>query len=98
MFFPIAFKPPVIASSLGNIPDVIRHRVTGWLADDAESLAGCIQEALSDPGAARAIGERAHRFVDQTANIDLVTEAHIRAYEAALGRRSARSHHRSDSI
>src|SRR2546425_1979368 len=86
IFFPIAFKTPVIASPLGNIPDVIQHRVTGWLADDAESLAGCIQEALSDPGAARAIGERAHRFVDQTANIDLVTEAHIRAYEAALGR------------
>ena len=65
---------------------MIQHRVTGWLADDTESLAGCIQEALGDPEAARAIGERAHRFVDQTANIDLVTEAHIRAYEAALGR------------
>ncbi len=86
IFFPIAFKIPVIASPLGNIPDVIQHRVTGWLADDADSLAGCIEEALGDPKATRAMGERAHQFVDETANIDIVTEAHIRAYEAALER------------
>ena len=86
IFFPIAFRTPVIASPLGNIPDVIQPRVTGWLADDLESVASCIEEALGDPEAARAIGERAHRFVDETANIGLVTDAHIRAYEAARGR------------
>jgi len=87
IFFPIAFKTPVIATPLGNIPEVIQHGVTGWLANDAESLVRCIKQALEDPTAAREIGERAHSFVNQTANLDLVTSAYLQVYEAALARR-----------
>jgi len=86
IYFPIAFKRPVIATPLGNIPDVIEHGVTGWLARDAQEVSECIETALADPQAARAVGERAHTFVDRTANIQLVADAYEQAYESAIAR------------
>jgi len=84
IYFAIAFKKPVVAPPLGNIPDVIQHGVTGWLASSPEQVWGCIEEARQDPTAARAMGERAHDFVARTANIEAIAASYIRAYEQAM--------------
>lgn len=84
LYFPIAFKRPVIATPLGNIPDVIEHRVTGWLVTDLEDLCAAIEDARRDPIATRAIGERAREFVDRTASIGQVADAYLSAYDRAV--------------
>ena len=81
MFFPIAFKRPVIAPPMGNIPDVIQHKVTGWLASTPEDIRGCIIEAKSDLEETKRIGSRAYDFVERTAGIDKIASSYIAVYE-----------------
>lgn len=81
IMFPIAFSKPVVASPLGNIPDVIQPGKTGWLAATAPELYRSILEANSSPEAALAMGRRAHEFVDETAGLDRVADAYLQIYE-----------------
>jgi glycosyltransferase involved in cell wall biosynthesis len=84
IYFPIAFKKPVIAPPLGNIPDVIQNRITGWLAKSPEEVWSCIKEAMADRQATSAIGARAYEFVEETANIDKIASQYIASYEQAI--------------
>jgi glycosyltransferase involved in cell wall biosynthesis len=84
IYFPIAFSKPVIAPPLGNIPDVIQHGITGWLAQGPGEVWSCIQEAMRDPVATRAIGVRAYEFVEKTANMDKIASQYIASYEQAM--------------
>lgn len=81
IMFPIAFSKPVVASPLGNIPDVIQPGKTGWLAATAPEIYRSIQQAKASPEAARAMGRRAHAFVDETAGLDRVADAYLQIYE-----------------
>jgi len=83
VLFPIAFKRPVIATPLGNIPDIIIHGQTGWLANSPYEILDCIKEVRHDPEKARSIGERAYDFVGRMASIDKVANAYVRAYKRA---------------
>jgi glycosyltransferase involved in cell wall biosynthesis len=51
---------PVVATSVGGIPDLIDSGVHGLLvpAGDSEALAGALAELLGDPGRARQMGVR----------------------------------------
>ncbi len=55
---------PVVATSVGGVPEVVRHGVTGWLVAprDVDALAGRILSALASPGESARVGEagRAH--------------------------------------
>jgi beta-1,4-mannosyltransferase len=84
IYFPIAFKKPVIAPPLGNIPDVIQNRITGWLAQSPEEIWSCIQEGMHDPQATREMGVRAYEFVEKTANMDKIASQYIASYERAI--------------
>jgi glycosyltransferase involved in cell wall biosynthesis len=55
----MAARTKVIASAVGGIPDVVRHRENGWLCNeqDPESLASAVLEALE--GTAGSVLERA---------------------------------------
>ena len=84
IYFPIAFGKPVIAPPLGNIPDVIQDRVTGWLASNPEEVWRCIQDAMANRQATVAMGVKAHQFVEDTANIDKIASHYIATYERAM--------------
>lgn len=49
----------VVASRVGGLPEIVEHRRTGLLIepDDPRALADAVIELLSDPEAARALGE-----------------------------------------
>jgi len=84
IYFAIAFKKPVIAPPLGNIPDVIQHGTTGWLAANPEEVWACIERARRAPDEAKAMGARAYDFVSRTANIETIEASYIEAYERAM--------------
>ena len=81
--FALAFRRPVIAPPLGNIPDVIEPGVTGWLARSPEEIVACIEEAMEDPRGTAAMGVRAHEAIDRVANVETVVDAYTAAYAAA---------------
>jgi len=86
--FAIAFRRPVIATPLGNIPDVIKHRVTGWLAKDVPEIVECINRAMDDPDATHAMGQRAYEAMDREAGVGKVTDEYVSAYGAAIEARA----------
>jgi GT2 family glycosyltransferase/glycosyltransferase involved in cell wall biosynthesis len=58
-----AHERPVVATAVGNTPELIRDRETGWLVRpwDALALARAIGEALSNPEEAAQLGQRARQ-------------------------------------
>jgi glycosyltransferase involved in cell wall biosynthesis len=62
---------PIIATPLSGIPELIQHRVTGWLVppDDATGLADAIATLAADPGMRRRLGETARALVQDRFDI-----------------------------
>jgi glycosyltransferase involved in cell wall biosynthesis len=60
------FGRPVVATSVGDLPEVIQDGVTGLLVepDDAEGLANAILRLLSDPSLAARLGAAGEKSVD----------------------------------
>jgi glycosyltransferase involved in cell wall biosynthesis len=52
---------PVVATAVGGVPELVRHRETGLLVSpgDVDSLAGAVAELLAAPAWAAALGARA---------------------------------------
>lgn len=86
LMFAIAFRRPVIASPLGNVPDLVRPGETGWLASSPDQIRQCIQEARDSPAATAEMGERAFELADRMANVDSVADRYAKAYALALTR------------
>ena len=62
-----AFRLPVVASSVGGIPELICDRETGLLVkpDDPAGLAAALALYLSEPALAREHGERLRQRVEE---------------------------------
>jgi len=60
-----AFGRPVIASAIGDLPEVVKNEVTGLLVKpgDADGLAAAMLRLLSDPGLAAKLGEAGENSV-----------------------------------
>jgi glycosyltransferase involved in cell wall biosynthesis len=60
------FGRPVVATAVGDLPEVIQHEVTGLLVkpDDAEELAIAIVKLLRSPALAARLGAAGERSVD----------------------------------
>jgi len=71
---------PVVATRVGGLPEVVMHGQTGLLVDkeDPTALAAAIASLLSDPPAARWIGEAARHRARNVFN----WERHVDAYDA----------------
>jgi len=69
-------KVPVVATSVGGIPDLIDHEVHGLLVDpqDAAGLGDSIARLLDDPERARDMAERAYERRLQEFDIDVMVE------------------------
>jgi len=62
-----ACEVPVVATSVGGVPELIEHEVTGLLTPpgDAESFANCAQRLLSDRDLRRRMGTAARRRIEE---------------------------------
>jgi hypothetical protein len=76
---------PVVASNVGGIPEILRHRENGWLAEnEPEPIAAAIRELLSDRALARALAARARQTVAEKFSLDQMIHNTIHVYRQVL--------------
>jgi glycosyltransferase involved in cell wall biosynthesis len=78
---------PIVATSVGGVPDLIEHDVHGLLvpAGDPHALARAIAEMLSDPDRAAAMGARAQERRRREFDIDTLVHRLEDLYLELLG-------------
>ena len=76
---------PVVASNVGGIPEIVRHRENGWLAEnEPEAIAAAIRELLSDRPLARSLAARARQTVAEKFSLDQMIHSTIHLYRQVL--------------
>jgi N-acetyl-alpha-D-glucosaminyl L-malate synthase BshA len=83
----MACEVPVVASNAGGLPEVITHRVTGFLhpIGDVEAMAESGVEVLTDPSLRRRITEAAVAVVRERFCSERIVPMYERHYERVLG-------------
>lgn len=79
----ISFKLPVVATSIGAIPDFIRNEENGYLVKpgDTEDLAKKLSDLIDDPEKCKAFGEKGFEIYQENYSWEKVSEKfkkHIR--------------------
>ena len=82
----MAYGRPVVASTVGGLPDAVEDGVTGLLVPsrDATALRAALVRLLDDPGLRRRLGELARARALERFSWDAAKEATISAYREAL--------------
>jgi hypothetical protein len=76
---------PVIASNVGGIPEIVRHRENGWLAENApEPIAAAIRELLADRGLALGLAARGRQTVAEKFSLDQMIHNTVQLYMKVL--------------
>ncbi|MGD0361842.1 MAG: glycosyltransferase family 4 protein [Bryobacteraceae bacterium] len=76
---------PVIASNVGGIPEIVRHRENGWLAEnEPEPIAAAVRELLADRALARSLAARARQTVAEKFSLDQMIHNTIHTYRQVL--------------
>jgi glycosyltransferase involved in cell wall biosynthesis len=76
---------PVIASNLGGLPEIVRHRETGLLVDnDPVSIAAAIRELLSDRDLARSLAAEGRRVALERFTVEQMVRRTIEVYRQVL--------------
>ncbi|NIM19402.1 MAG: glycosyltransferase [Candidatus Latescibacteria bacterium] len=77
---------PVVASAVGSIPELIEDGISGKLIPpaDPESLAGAIEELLSNEAAAARIVERARSVVEEKYSVQTMVAKYEELFESLL--------------
>jgi L-malate glycosyltransferase len=80
---------PVIATKVGDIPEIVRHRETGLLIEpgDTQALAAAINEFISDPELAANCAANGLRYAIEHFSFDKMMEAKLRADFAVLAKK-----------
>ena len=83
---------PVIATKVGDIPEIIEHRHNGLLIEpgDSEALAEAILEFVRDPQLAAHCATNGLRYAREHFSFDEMMKAKLRADIALLGKRTDR--------
>ncbi len=79
---------PVVATSVGAIPEVVDNGLTGLLVDaeDPKALANAILSLLSEESKRKEMGEQSRRKVLNTYTIEKIGKQTLDFYEKVLGR------------
>jgi len=76
---------PVVASNVGGIPEIVRHRENGWLTEnEPETIASAIRELLSDRPLARGLAATARQTVAEKFSLDQMIHSTIQLYRQVL--------------
>ena len=89
----LAVGTPVVATTVGGSPELIRDGVTGRLVppSDAPALAAAILALLRDPDDAAAMAERGGEMVRTRYTMDAAMERTVAVYDTLLTARSPRA-------
>lgn len=83
------FGRPVIASSVGGIPDIVRHGHTGWLVapGDPVALAARILEVADRPSASREVAQQGREWVAKRFGLSRIASELVDCYREAISAR-----------
>jgi glycosyltransferase involved in cell wall biosynthesis len=83
----MAMGVPVVATSVGGIPDLVSHGETGLLypPGDVDALTGCLRQLLMDPAFRIRLGNAARERAQRRFMPAAVGEATAAAYQHLLG-------------
>jgi glycosyltransferase involved in cell wall biosynthesis len=89
----MAAQLPVIATTVGALPEIITPNETGLLAppDDAPALRDALLSLLHDRARARTLGEHGRRVVEDRYSARVVNEPLAQLYQRLLPPKSART-------
>jgi glycosyltransferase involved in cell wall biosynthesis len=75
---------PVVATSVGGMPETVRHGETGWLVPggDLAAYVAALREALDDPARRRARGEAGRKLQQQEFSIEHTARRYLDLYSA----------------
>jgi glycosyltransferase involved in cell wall biosynthesis len=78
----MAYGRPVVATTVGGIPQLVQDGRTGFLVPpgDAPALRDRIQRLLADPKLRRRFGEAGRERIEKLCSWDLVTDQTLKAY------------------
>jgi len=78
---------PVVASSAGGIPEIVRHGATGWLVPpgDADALADTIAHALEHPEMMLAMAGRARELYEAELTDEAMARKTLEVYRGIAG-------------
>lgn len=84
----MAASRPVVATAVGDLPQVVQHDQTGLLveAKNPDDLAQAIERVLADDALARRLGEQGRRLVEKQYSLDTMIRRHIELYGPEKGR------------
>lgn len=82
----LALARPVVATSVGGVPSIIRNGETGVLvpADDPGALAAGIDQLVDNPGYATTLGEKGQALVAAEYSLEAMVRATETIYEKVL--------------
>jgi hypothetical protein len=75
---------PVVASSVGGLPEAVEHGRTGFLVADGD-FATPVRRLLEDPALALEMSRASRERAEQEFSVDLMVEKTLRAYAEVLG-------------
>jgi glycosyltransferase involved in cell wall biosynthesis len=83
---------PIVATSVGSIPKVVRDNVEAFLIppDDAPALYGALRRMLDDAPLRTALGSRARARFEEAYTADVMADAYAALYAELWGRRVTR--------
>src|SRR3989442_1139752 len=83
----LAVRTPVVATTVGGSPELVRDGETGRLVppEDPQALAGAVLEILGDPARARAMGRAGQAAVAAGLTLDASMTRTTAVYRALLG-------------
>jgi len=82
-----ALGVPVVATSVGGVPEAVADGVTGILVPPASptQLADAVVRLLRDPAVARAMGAAGRERVEREFTVERMVAGHLAVYEGLLG-------------
>lgn len=82
----MAMKKPVLATAVGGTPEIITHRVDGWLVPpaDPQALAGGILELAGEPEKIRQMGQAARKTIEERFTADQMAAKTAAVYRKLL--------------
>lgn len=84
----MAMRKPVVATAVGNIPEVIKHNQTGLLVapKDKDGMASAILKLLRDREFGFSMGANACRLIRERYDLDETFARYAALYESAMAR------------
>ena len=82
----MACGKPVVATNVGGIPEIVKHRINGFLVkpDDVHELKNALLYMLENKDEAKKMADNAAKYVAENYSVDVVVEKMERVYEEVI--------------